>query len=142
VVLRSYILCSELLFGDIGQADLIKIHKYSGKLTFLGYSDFDSAALPALVTRTKVNLRNGTVDTYDHSFQGQVLYFKERYLDADHPGRNDMITVSSILRDLGVSETSFMGPSAHELLSLLHRFGRAALAPRLFSPTNTTHDAT
>lgn len=138
VVLRSYILCAELLFGDIGQADLIKLHKYSGKVTFLAYEDFDLLPLPALVTRTKVNLRNGTVDTYNHRDQGQVLYFKERYLDPDHPGRGDMLTVSDTMREVGVSEASFMGPTAPELLSMLRRAGRATLAETLFSATSAT----
>ena len=141
VVLRSYILCAELLFGDIGQADLIKLHKHSGKVTFLAYEDFDSTPLPFLVTRTKVNLRNGTVDSYDHRDQGQVLCFKERYLDPDHPRRGDMLTVSDTMREVGVSEASFMGPTAPEVLSMLRRAGKAALAETLFPPNSAAYNS-
>ena len=127
VVLRSYIVCAELLFGDISQADIVKIHKLSGKVTFLAYTNFDSAPLPQLVARTKINLRTGLVDTYDHSGQGQLLYFKERYLDSDHPGRGEMVVISEALRQIGVTETHFVGPSAHELCSRLRQAGRTEL---------------
>jgi DNA phosphorothioation-associated putative methyltransferase len=127
VVLRSYVACAELLFGNIAQADIIKVHKLSGKLTFLAYANFDAAPLPELIARTKINVRTGQVDTYDHSGQGQLLYFKERYLDPDHPGRSEMVTLSEVLRQIGVTETQFVGPSAHDLRSRLLQAGRADL---------------
>ena len=94
IVLRVYVMCGELLFGDIKQADIVKIHKLSGKLTFLSYRDFDVAPLPELVSRTKINLRTGFVETYDHSSQGQILYFKERYVDPEDPLRVEMQALS------------------------------------------------
>ncbi|MCB1078276.1 MAG: DNA phosphorothioation-associated putative methyltransferase, partial [Verrucomicrobiae bacterium] len=39
-ILRIYIECAARLFGDPGQADLIKLHLYSGKLTFQHYDAF------------------------------------------------------------------------------------------------------
>src|SRR5258708_39843364 len=42
-VLRAYVGCATALFGDVAQADVIKIHKASGKITFLVYDDFDEA---------------------------------------------------------------------------------------------------
>jgi DNA phosphorothioation-associated putative methyltransferase len=142
VVLRSYIMCGELLFGDISQADIIKIHKLSGKITFLAYSNFDSAPLPELVARTKINLRTGVVDTYDHASQGQLLYFKERYLDSDHSGRSEMVMLSEALRQVGVPETQFVGPSAPELCSRLRHAGRTDLLSILFSASGgSTEDS-
>jgi len=41
------------LFGDVAQADVIKIHKASGKITFLLYDDFEGKRLPQLNTGSK-----------------------------------------------------------------------------------------
>ena len=56
-VLRAYVGCATTLFGDVSQADMIKLHKSSGKATFLVYDDFDGKPLPELKQRIKVNLR-------------------------------------------------------------------------------------
>jgi DNA phosphorothioation-associated putative methyltransferase len=133
VVLRSYIICGELLFGSITQADIVKVHKFSGKVTFLAYTGFDSLPLPELRTRTKVNLRTGLVETYDHTGQGQLLYFKERYLDSDHPARSEMAAFGDALRQLGVPEDRFVGPPIHELCSRLRQAGRIDLLDVLSS---------
>ena len=86
-ILRIYVHCAAHRYGDPAQADLIKIHKHSGKVTFQHYDDFDGKPLPELQTRIKVNLRNLFVEVFDHS-KGpkiQLLYFKERFLAKDHP---------------------------------------------------------
>jgi DNA phosphorothioation-associated putative methyltransferase len=56
-VLRAYVACAESLYGDASQADLVKLHKSSGKVTFLLYDDFMGRPLPQLRFRVKVNLR-------------------------------------------------------------------------------------
>jgi hypothetical protein len=79
------------LFGDVAQADVIKLHKASGKVTFLLYDDFEGKPLPQLRQRIKVNLRTRWVQVFDHSAEGQLLYFKERLLSshlASPSGRN------------------------------------------------------
>jgi hypothetical protein len=68
--------------GDVTQADIIKVHKDSGKATFLVYDDFEGKPLPELRQRSKVNLRNRWVQVFDHSADGQLLYFKERFVGA------------------------------------------------------------
>lgn len=78
-VLRVFIQCGALRYGDPEEADLIKIHIASGKLTFLHYDDFKKAE-PILQTRIKINLRNQFVQVFDHRPQKQALTDKERYL--------------------------------------------------------------
>jgi hypothetical protein len=39
-LLRVYVGCGLKLYGDPGEADLIKIHIRSGKLTLLRFDDF------------------------------------------------------------------------------------------------------
>jgi len=84
-VLRAYIGCGELLYGDAHQADIVKVHKHSGKVTFLSYEKFDSVLLPELTLRAKVNLRTRWVEVFDHAGRAELLYFKERFLPAEDP---------------------------------------------------------
>jgi len=111
-ILRIYIECAARLYGDPRQADLIKLHVYTGKLTFLHFDDFDGKALPELVTRVKIDLRRLFVLVVDHS-EGethQILFFKERFLPADYPGRESIEQYSKRLRKLGINE-SMLGPN-------------------------------
>jgi DNA phosphorothioation-associated putative methyltransferase len=78
-VLRVYVQCGALRYGDPEEADLIKIHIASGKLTFLHYDDFKKAE-PILQTRIKINLRNQFVQVFDHRAQRQPLLDKKLYL--------------------------------------------------------------
>jgi DNA phosphorothioation-associated putative methyltransferase len=91
-VLRAYVGCATALFGDVAQADIVKIHKASGKVTFLLYDDFEGKALPELHHRIKVNLKTRLVQAFDHREAGQLLYFKERFVAADHPRLAEMRT--------------------------------------------------
>jgi DNA phosphorothioation-associated putative methyltransferase len=129
-ILRIYIECAARLYGDPRQADLIKLHVYSGKLTFLHFDDFDGKALPELVTRVKIDLRRLFVLVVDHS-EGpthQILFFKERFLPADYPGREGFEQYSKRLRKLGITEamlgTNDQGaPSREEFESALEQVG-------------------
>ena len=129
-ILRIYIECAARLFGDPDQADLIKLHLYSGKLTFQHYDDFDGKTLPELQTRIKVDLRRLFVNVFDHS-EGrthQILFFKERFLPADYPGRKSMERYSSRLRKLGITEAMLKSndqgaPSREEFESALEQNG-------------------
>jgi DNA phosphorothioation-associated putative methyltransferase len=102
-LLRIYIRCAAQRYGDPEQADLIKIHKRSGKVTFQHYDDFEKNPLPELRTRIKVNLRNLFVEVFDYtkSAKAQLLYFKHRFLPADHPNFVAAQQVSQRLRQLG-----------------------------------------
>jgi DNA phosphorothioation-associated putative methyltransferase len=117
-VLRTFIACAELLYGDIHQADILRVHKFSGKVTFLTYTDFETT-LPKLASRTRVNLRTVQVDVFDHTGEGQLLYFKERFLEADDPQRAQLLLVSDSLKQLGISDSTFLGPRAVELRRIL-----------------------
>lgn len=119
-VLRAYVGCATALFGDVSQADIIKLHKSSGKATFLVYDDFEGRPLPELRQRIKVNLRTRWVQVFDHSSERQVLYFKERFVSANHPGRDAMKAFSAKLRKLGFDgDTIGRGPLRPELDALL-----------------------
>lgn len=122
-VLRAYVGCATALFGDVSQTDLVKLHKSSGKVTFLGYDDFDEKPLPELRHRIKVNLRTRWVQVFDHSTEGQLLYFKERFLAPNHPQRAAMDAFSSKLKKLGLSDKNMMGPTKAEFTKLYEQAG-------------------
>jgi DNA phosphorothioation-associated putative methyltransferase len=113
-ILRVYVECAASLYGNPSEADLIKIHLHSRKLTFHYYKDFDKSPLPELLTRIKIDLRRRFVTVIDHTTgpEHQLLFFKERYLPKDHPERRKMDRFSAKLRKLGLREESIgYGPS-------------------------------
>jgi hypothetical protein len=122
-VLRAYVGCATALFGDVAQADVVKLHKASGKVTFLLYDDFEGKALPQLQHRIKVNLRTRWVQAFDHRAEGQLLYFKERFVSPDHPRLAEMQTFSTKVRKLGIPEVMGLAPTKGELGSLLVKLG-------------------
>lgn len=113
-VLRAYVGCATALFGDLSQADVIKLHKASGKVTFLVYDDFEGKPLPELRARIKVNLRTRWIQVFDHSQDQQLLYFKERFLGATHPGRAEMEALSAKLCENGLPEQIGFRPIPHQ----------------------------
>ena len=82
VILRVYVDCACRLYGDPQEADVLKLHKRSGKLTLLHYEDFEHARYPRLLTRIKVALRNQFVQVFNHSIDidPQLLVRKERFM--------------------------------------------------------------
>lgn len=140
-ILRIYVLCAAYRYGDPTQADLIKIHKHSGKVTFQHYDNFDGKPLPELQTRIKVNLRNLFVEVFDHS-KGpkiQLLYFKERFLGDEYPGRAAMEKFSVKLRKIGLSEATIgLGPDRQTFLSMT---ANAGLNEKLVAIRKRTKDS-
>ena len=125
-LLRIYVHCAAHRYGDPAQADLIKIHKRSGKVTFQHYDDFDGKPLPELQSRIKVNLRNLFVEVFDHAIgpKIQLLYFKERFLAKEHPGRSTMEKFSAKLRKFGFDEETIgFGPDKESFLSQVNAAG-------------------
>ncbi|MCX6880215.1 MAG: hypothetical protein NTW21_41390 [Verrucomicrobia bacterium] len=120
--LRVYVECAARLYGNPREADLIKIHLHSRKLTFHYYRDFDTAPLPELLIRIKIDLKRLFVTVIDHRTgpEHQLLFFKERFLAKDHPDRRKMERFSAKLRKLGLREDTIgYGPSK-EMWAMWH----------------------
>jgi DNA phosphorothioation-associated putative methyltransferase len=130
-ILRTLVACGEFLYGNALDADIVRIHKHSFKITFLAYSSFSSSPLPRLVQRARVNLRTQHVDIFDHSRDGQILFFKERFVSFTGQENETVHALSTVLRDLGISEKTFYGPSAVELTKMLNLAGQTRLAETL-----------
>lgn len=111
--LRVYIGCAEQLYGDVDNADLVKIHIHSGKLTLLYVDDFHGKALPSVTERVKIKLRALDVDFFDHSGADQppLLFLKSRYMAADQDGFDRQRAFDEALETLGCFDFSEYGPA-------------------------------
>jgi DNA phosphorothioation-associated putative methyltransferase len=128
-VLRVFVECGARLYGVATEADVIKIHLRSRKLTFLLYDNFVRAPFPELHTRIKIDLPRLTVNIFEYGDSGsrQLLFFKERFLDAGFPGRPRMEQISRRLEMLGIRQDSLgsndqNAPSKVEFHALLERY--------------------
>ncbi len=122
VILRVYVECAARLYGNPREADLIKIHLHSRKLTFHYYRDFDTTPLPELLTRIKIDLKRLFVTVIDHTTgpEHQLLFFNERFLAKDHPDRPKMDRFSAKLRKLSLrEETIGYGPSKEKWVAFV-----------------------
>ncbi len=66
-VLRIYEGCARALLGDLEEADIVKLHRYSGKVSYLSYGDYATHPHPALKYRIKVALHTLSIDFFDYS---------------------------------------------------------------------------
>ena len=123
--LRTYVGCAEKLYGDVGQSDIVKIHIRSGKVTFLEYESFEKSALPRLLHRVKVNLREQEVDyfSYRDSGQPQLLYQKSKYMSKEQPGFESQRRFDQRLIKLGLFEFGGFGPRSDEFFEGLQAAG-------------------
>ncbi len=128
--LRIYIQCGAHLYGDPQEADIIKIHLWSKKLTFLHYDDFDRQPFPELRIRIKIDLLNRFVTVFDHAEgkEHQLLFFKERFLSAGDPLRAKAEVISGRLRKLGLQLESLgsndqNAPSKEQFETLIDQAG-------------------
>ena len=86
-ILRIYEGCGQAYLGEVEGANLVKIHRRSGKLSYLVYPDFDTDPHPALLRSVRLSLRTRQIDCQDYAGRDNspVLHRKETFLAADHP---------------------------------------------------------
>ncbi|WP_432740333.1 DNA phosphorothioation-associated putative methyltransferase [Methylobacter sp. G7] len=120
-LLRIYIGCATLLYGDIEQADLIKIHSQSGKLSLMRYDDFQHQALPRLLERVKINLREQIFDLYQYGedFEPTNLYLKSRYINEESPHYAEQLNFDEQLQALKLFDLSGYGPKPDHFRAIL-----------------------
>ena len=80
-ILRIYVGCATVLYGDIESADLIKIHITPGKLTLMEFDDFLGTPLPRMTRRVKIKMRQQSFDVFEYgdTYPSPFLYQKSRY---------------------------------------------------------------
>lgn len=121
-VLRAYFGCALILVGGVSDAQLVKFHINSGKLTLMEFDDFDVNPLPRMSKRIKVNLRVQAYESFEYGVQypKPLLYRKSHFLHEDSERYAEQIAFDESLDALGLVPTSGQGPAAEELELLLN----------------------
>jgi len=116
-VLRVYVGCGLLIYGNAGNAQLAKIHVLSGKLTLTEYDEFDSAPIPRLAKRVKINIRKQDYEIFEYGgrYEKPLLYFKSRYLNEEYPYYSQQEAFDRALERLELFDPEEYGPPASDL---------------------------
>jgi DNA phosphorothioation-associated putative methyltransferase len=66
---------------------LIKLHRQSGKVSYLVYPDIETGPHPARQRSAKLSLRTRKIDCFDYttSTNPPILHRNQAFLTADHP---------------------------------------------------------
>jgi DNA phosphorothioation-associated putative methyltransferase len=120
-VLRAYVGCASVLFGDLEDVDLVKIHLASGKVTLMLFDDFLGSPLPRLVRRVKINLRTQDVDIFEYGeeYVPPFLYLKSRFLNEESEGYAEQFAFDESLQALRLFDLSGFGPSPDRFANAL-----------------------
>lgn len=88
-VLRTYEGCARAYLGEIDDANIVKLHRFSGKVSYLACPDFDAHPHPAIRRTVKLSMRSRELDSRDHGGDEDpvVLDRKESLVDRDYPWR-------------------------------------------------------
>jgi DNA phosphorothioation-associated putative methyltransferase len=117
-VLRAYVTCGLILWDNLGDFQLIKIHVQSGKLSLLQYSDFDTSAVPLLVKRIKINIPKLDYDVFEYgeyTYPPPPLLFKSRYMHEDMGGFAEQLEFDDALEATGVLDECGESPTLSQL---------------------------
>lgn len=137
-VLRIYVQCASLLYGDPHQADLIKIHKNSGKVSLLFFDDFLGKQVPELLSRVKISLRTRRVQVFSYGMPGnrQYLIFKDRYMERSHPAFAEAEKFSKKLGSLGLDPEDWPhGMTPTQMKELMVQISRGKMQPQSEQPS-------
>ncbi len=113
-LLRAYVGCGMILYGDVTSADLLKIHISSGKLTIMKFDDFTGSPLPRMVQRVKINLRKQelTIFDYGEGYPPPYLYRKSRFINEESPFYAEQMQFEGVLDGLALFDLAGYGPHA------------------------------
>lgn len=122
-LLRVYVGCAVVLYGDYRYADLIKIHITSGKVSLMRFDDFEGQPLPRMVERVKIKLRQQNIEyfAYGEEYDPPFLFQKSRYINEEIKNYPDQLYFDNFLNDLKLFDLSGYGPSPGEFISKLSR---------------------
>jgi DNA phosphorothioation-associated putative methyltransferase len=111
-LLRIYEGCARAYLGEIEGANLIKLHRQSGKVSYLTYPGFETDPHPALARSVKLSLRTLKIESYDYALSPNppILHRKDTFLQTDHPLYEKFARLSRQEENYGLlEETSTIG---------------------------------
>ncbi|MFK5985391.1 MAG: DNA phosphorothioation-associated putative methyltransferase, partial [Pseudomonadota bacterium] len=105
-ILRLYVDCASILYGDVETADLVKIHVESGKVSLMVFDDFIESPLPLLQERIKINFRLQEFDIFEYGeqYKPTYLYLKSRYINEEFPNYADQLAFDEKLQSLTLAD--------------------------------------
>lgn len=108
VILRVYVGAAAVMYGDWNEADVIKIHLTSGKVTFMVYDDFYNKAVPRITERVKVKLAQQDIDYFDYvnEIKRPPLLNKHEFMDKKDEQYKDQERLDRKLIQLGAVPSS------------------------------------
>jgi len=122
-LLRVYVGCAAVLYGDYRNADLVKIHTRSGKVSLMRFDDFEGQALPRMVERVKIKLREQGIDyfAYGEDYEPPFLYHKSRYINEEFPNYPEQVAFEQAIDELRLFDWTGYGPAPRAFLDKLAR---------------------
>lgn len=115
-LLRAYVRCGTVLYGDPSDADLIKIHTRSGKLTLMKFDDFSGKPLPRMIQRIKLNFKRQDFDVFDYgdTYDAPYLFRKSRFVNEEFPFYAEQVAFEVALDSLGAFDLEGYGPPSDQ----------------------------
>lgn len=103
-MLRIYEGCARAYLGEIEDTNIVKLHRFSGKMSYLAYPDFEKDPHPALLRSVKLNLRSRELNCFDYanSDNPPILHRKEAFLEPDHPSFKKFARLTKQEEDCGL----------------------------------------
>lgn len=122
-LLRVYVGCASVLYGDYRNADLVKIHTRSGKVSLMRFDDFEGQSLPRMVERVKIKLREQGIDyfAYGEDYEPPFLYHKSRYINEEFPNYPEQVAFEQAIDELRLFDWTGYGPAPGAFLDKLAR---------------------
>jgi DNA phosphorothioation-associated putative methyltransferase len=86
-ILRVFEGCARAYLGDVEDANVVKLHRFSGKVSYLAVPQFDTHPHPPVRRTIKLSLRHLALQCIDHTENKNPLLLdrKERMIESDHP---------------------------------------------------------
>jgi len=122
-LLRVYLGCTAVLYGDYKNADLVKIHIRSGKVSLMRYDEFEGKPLPQMIERVKIKLRDQDVDyfAYGADYEPPFLYHKSRYINEEFASFPEQVLFEEKLEETQLFDFSGYGPKSGYFLEKLKK---------------------
>lgn len=108
-LLRVYVGAAVQLYGELDEIDLVKIHITSGKVSFMGYDNFETSPLPTLRERIKVKMWQLDVDFFDYVdvHNRPVLPYKSEYIDESFVDYKAQVSFDKRMKKEGLFESMY-----------------------------------
>jgi DNA phosphorothioation-associated putative methyltransferase len=100
--------CARAYLGEIDGANLIKLHRHSGKVSYLVYPGFAIDPHPSLLRSVKLSLRTQEINCHEYTSSANppILHRNETFLTNDHPFRAKFARLSEHEKKYGLLDDS------------------------------------